>query len=359
MLEDGNIKPRLATRYLIKAGGKGPKGNPVKWDHFKICKNERDEQGLLIPDDEFMKKVCGTTKPAEIPFMFFSNNPTDCYDDGYSYRTKSQRLCFSTDGKTAHWSNRIRVGDKLKTHKIPEGIEPIQDMGETTGVVCLGPNCPMQTGRKCKINLRLVGYIPTDDGIFTGADVFFSSSYNSAAQLRASMHVLVTRTNGNIAFRPLTLRLQPKKALVDNKQLTVYVVDFYSAETPEQLTSGVQPVVMPSLAPPPAAIDMGDNEVIAEEYYPEEPTVDDMMPSKSSKTEVQDMSALVENDITPDEFSELDTLAITIKETMESLGKSPTMITRTIQTASREPDPVKAMKTLIEGFKGKEGELWS
>ena len=291
MLKNNDIVPRLATRFLIKAGGqkkKGDKTHPEKWDHFKVCSTERDDIGNPEPQEEWMLDNVGTTEPTEIPFMFFTNDPTQCYDDGYAYRTRTQRLCYSNDGITAQWQKNKREGQKDVKNPLPKGIEQTPNSTDDAFVVkCPGRDCPMQQSSKCKINLRLTGFIPRPehDFKFQGADVFYSSSYNSAAQLRGSLQTLIMLTGGNIAFVPLTLKLQPKKAMVSGRQIEVYIVSFFPDESVDKLNARTLAGGdnRPDLALAPPEADFEEN-VTAEEYYPEEDeapvraTLDEMTP---------------------------------------------------------------------------------
>lgn len=291
MLQNEDIKPRLATRFLIKAGGLKQKGDttyPEKWDHIKVCSPDRDDVGNPTHMDEWMMENLGTKTPTEVPFMFFTNDPTQCYDDGYAYRTKTQRLCYSTDGRIAWWSKSKREGKSDKKNPVPEGITTLGGSSNETedaiAVKCPGPGCPMQASKKCKINLRLTGFIPRpeEDFKFQGADVFYSSSYNSASQLRGSLQTLISLTGGNIAFVPLTLRLSPKKAMAAGRQVQVYVMSFFPDESVDKLNarsieSGGPPAT--DLALPHAVPDFDENVEPDEYYSPETESTDSTLPS--------------------------------------------------------------------------------
>lgn len=289
MLQNNDIKPRLATRFLIKAGGQKQKGQstyPEKWNHFKVCSPDRDEIGNPTPQNDWMMENLGTNTPTEVPFMFFTNDPTQCYDDGYAYRTRTQRLCYSNDGITAYWSKTKREGQKDAKNPLPDGIQQVdkEETEDSLIVRCPGHQCPMQQSNKCKINLRLTGFIPRPESEFKfqGADVFYSSSYNSAAQLRGSLQTLIMLTGGNIAFVPLTLKLQPKKAIVGGKQIEVYIVSFFPEESVDKLNARTLEGGMgtPDLALAPPQVDFDEN-ITTDEYYPEpedRPSYEDMSP---------------------------------------------------------------------------------
>jgi len=336
MLQNNSIRPRLATRFLIKAGGlkqSGEKTFPEKWDHFKVCSTERNDIGNPEPQNAWMRENLNEEKPTKIPFMFFTNDPEACYDDGYAYRTKTQRLCFSSDGKLAYWQRKKSEGAKSVANKLPDELVVADDSdAETVVVECPGPSCPLQKANKCKINLRLVGFIPKpDEGfVFQGADIFYSSSYNSAAQLRASMDALITLTGGQIAFTPLVLQLQPKKAMVSGKQQTVYIVSFFPSQSVDKLqakamSEGQTDIPRTSVLSIPSAVDVEEPEKFHDEFYPEEttrPDLDEMMPDNQHIDAQADEEEMEPESIDIDLKSEIDAMKRDIWDIAQRGGKT-------------------------------------
>jgi len=383
MLQNNDIQPRLATRFLIKAGGqkvKGDKQYPEKWSHFKVCSTERDDIGNPEPQTEWMMENLGTSTPTELPFMFFTNDPLQCYDDGYAYRTKTQRLCYSTDGKLAWWQKQKREGRSDKANPLPTGIEATggrsNETAEAILVNCPGNACPMQQANKCKINLRLTGFIPRPekDFKFQGSDVFYSSSYNSAAQLRGSLKTLIMLTGGNIAFVPLTLRLQPKKAMVAGKQVEVFIVSFFPDESVDKLNarsleSGGVPATDLAL---PSAVPDFDANIEPEEYYPEDAEVDDGRPTLEEMTPAEE-EAPPHDDPPDEEPPEEDTSESSQQDDMNSrradlrdairvfgktCGKSEKIIEMAMKSCEVKDtgETVSNLNDLLEGWKRLESE---
>ena len=111
-----NLEPRFAPAYRIKIGGFNPDvvkkaresqreyRPPVKYDHFKICRNERDPvTGNFMPALEIMKYYAAEgvepvdAQPTSLNIMLFSNVIGDIFDDWRALYMSRRCQCRTVD----------------------------------------------------------------------------------------------------------------------------------------------------------------------------------------------------------------------------------------------------------------------
>jgi hypothetical protein len=211
------LMPGLMEVGKIKIGVKGDEttskdGNkfrlPKKIDHFRLVKNERDENDDYVLDDqiiEILKNNPATTYNKDmniigIPIRLLYNEIDLVFPTQYVSYVNGKLSC-SGDGITAH----TRDGREI--------------------------TCPCNrldgayTGKdKCKISGTLSCII--EGGNVGGCYKFRTTSINSARYILSSLMLIKAATGGLLSFIPLRLVINPKKTIIPStgQPTTIYVV---------------------------------------------------------------------------------------------------------------------------------------
>lgn len=212
------LMPGLMEVGKIKIGIKGDKTTstggaefrlPKKIDHFRIVKNERDEEDNYLLDEEILKIIKknknavykGRNKDLiGIPIRLLYNEIDLVFPTQYASYVNAKLSC---------------SGDGIKGHT--------RDNREVT--------CPCNrldnkyTGKdKCKINGVLSCIIEGSN--VGGCYKFRTTSINSARYILSSLMLIKAATGGLLAFIPLRLVINPKKTLIPStgQHTTIYVV---------------------------------------------------------------------------------------------------------------------------------------
>jgi hypothetical protein len=200
----------------IKIGGKGEKvtsrkGNvfrmPEKHDFFTVTTCERDKNDDLIKDKEIHKELERKqygNKPKKIPVMLLYNKIENNYQSRYACYNKKQPICVG-DGTIAY---RI---DK-KTDKLTDKIE-----------------CPCNLAEegRCKIHSNLSVLMNLENIMLGGVWKFRTGGFHSTRGMLQSLTFIQSATGGVLAGIPLVMTVRPQTALVDGKNMTIYVVGVF------------------------------------------------------------------------------------------------------------------------------------
>ncbi len=222
------LMPGLMEVGKIKIGIKGDMvkskdGNefrlPQKIDHFRIVKNERDENDDYILDDQIIEIIKKSKKGVynkdgnliEIPIRLLSNDIDTVFSTQYVSYVNGKLSC---------------SGDGIKAHT--------RDGRET--------KCPCQrldgayTGKdKCKISGTLTCIV---EGSRVGSCYKFrTTSINTARYILTSLMLIKKTTGGLLSFLPLCLAIQPKKTIIPStgQPTTIYTVMVGAQKSYEEL----------------------------------------------------------------------------------------------------------------------------
>jgi hypothetical protein len=246
-----NLTGRFAPAYRIKIGGYHPKIEktsqggrkyrpPVKYDHFKICHNERDPAtGNFIPAVDIMKHYAiaeetpAEAKPTSLNIVFFSNDLGDIFDDWRAlYESRKcqcrtverfldaigepisleqiQKLRLSGIAQLARWDKSIK--------NVPAFLEVVEESGDFAMVKCPERDCKFTEAKKCKVN-SVLRFMLVEAPELGAVAEFRTTSIHSAMQLKKSLELVYKLTGGHFAWLELQLRLEPKTV----EQGTVFV----------------------------------------------------------------------------------------------------------------------------------------
>jgi hypothetical protein len=222
------LMPGLMEVGKIKIGIKGDMvkskdGNefrlPQKIDHFRIVKNERDENDDYILDDQIIEIIKKSKKGVynkdgnliEIPIRLLSNDIDTVFSTQYVSYVAGKLSC-SGDGVKAH----TRDGREIK---------------------CPCPRLDgAYTGKdKCKISGTLTCIV---EGSRVGSCYKFrTTSINTARYILTSLMLIKRTTGGLLSFLPLCLAIQPKKTIIPStgQPTTIYTVMVGAQKSYEEL----------------------------------------------------------------------------------------------------------------------------
>jgi len=222
------ISMQLPERFKIKIGGKGQERQgkrgafrlPVKWPFMKICRNERDEDGNFIIDEDLTEsmgseifewkdssgKVCASGPRVIGPIALLYNDPD--LNMFTAYRCYAGRTCACRgNGVTA---------------------KQLNDNGEWAEVQC---PCKKLTGKNptCKPNGIFSFLFP--DAPLQGVAKFRTTSYNSIRSIAGGMELVRSLTRGRLIGIPFFLRLNETQAQVQGKVQTIYYLSLECNDT--------------------------------------------------------------------------------------------------------------------------------
>lgn len=237
-----NLTGRFAPAYRIKIGGYNPdivkrsRGSgreyrpPVKYDHFKVCHNDRDPvTGNFIPALEIMKhyvapeEPAAEGKPTSLNIMLFSNDIADVFDDWRALYMSRRCQCRTVDeflDENDELFNPFNPGDYVgpiiqlarwdKTQKpVPTSLEVVDDEKEFALVKCPERHCYYTEQKQCKVNSILRCMIVEAPELGAVAE-FRTTSVYSTMQLKKSLQMVHQLSVGHMAGLELALRLEPK-----------------------------------------------------------------------------------------------------------------------------------------------------
>ncbi len=253
-----NLEPRFAPAYRIKIGGFNPdvvkrarESNreyrpPVKWDHFKVCHNDRDPvTGNFRPALEIMEHYRkgdedpADAKPTSLNILLFSNTLADIFDDWRALYMSRRCLCRTVDEFVTpddqlfgdpeealqHLDEMTDAGpivqlaawDKTQ-YKVPRSFKVANETETTAFLHCPERHCPYTEKKQCKVNSIFRCMILEAPELGAVAE-FRTTSVHSAMQLKKSLEMVHSLTGGHMAGVELALRLEPKSV----EQGTVFV----------------------------------------------------------------------------------------------------------------------------------------
>jgi len=211
------LMPGLMEVGKIKIGIKGDEvtskeGNtfrrPQKIDHFRIVKNERDENDDYVLDDQIIKII--------------KNNPAATYNKNMNIIGIPIRLLYNEIDLVFPTQYVSYVGGKLSCSG--NGIKGKTRDGREVTCPCKRLDGAYQGKDKCKISGTLSCII---EGCNVGGCFKFrTTSINSARYILSSLMLIKAATGGLLSFIPLRLVINPKKTIIPATGVptTIYVV---------------------------------------------------------------------------------------------------------------------------------------
>jgi len=287
------LMPGLMEVGKIKIGIKGDTvtskdGNefrlPKKIDHFRIVKNERDENDDYVLDDQILEIIKKSKKGVynkdgnliEIPIRLLSNDIDTVFSTQYVSYVNGKLSC-SGDGVKAHTRD-----------------------GRETACPCKRLDGAYTGKDKCKVSGTLTCIV---EGSRVGACYKFrTTSINTTKYILGSLLLIKRTTGGLLSFLPLCLAIQPKKTIIPatGQPTTIYVVMVGAQESYEKLQQialemgkdrmtlieNIRDVEIEARKIVSSDIDTDREEKeFAEEFFPEniEPAVQEQKPAKQKK----------------------------------------------------------------------------
>lgn len=255
-----NLESKFAPAYRIKIGGYNPDPKalkraesgrewrlPEKWDHFKVCRNERDPvTENFLPAPEIMKHYAAEgedpldAKPTSLNIVLFSNEIRDVFDEWRALYMSRRCQCRTVDkfvlsesddkiytllGLNEHFEKidfsrpiiQLAQWDKTQ-NSVPKVFEIHNETNEIAFIHCPERHCSYVEKKLCKVNSILRCMILEAPELGAVAE-FRTTSIHSAMQLKKSLQMVWQLTGGRMAGLQLALRLEPKTV----EQGTVFV----------------------------------------------------------------------------------------------------------------------------------------
>jgi len=207
------LTPRLAEIGKIKIGGKGEqrisRNNkkfrlPVKYDHFVITLNEKDQHGNFIIDKKIMNIL--EEKPKEIECILLYDNIEKNFLTSYSNYRGHKCFCRG-DGEKA-----IRVFKDDKTQKEYK-----------KEIICPAGECEYLINAQCKPSGLLSVILPSANkqgGVYK----FRTHSWNSVQNIQSSLYYIASQTGSKLAGILLKLHIVKKSTEDHGNVITVNIV---------------------------------------------------------------------------------------------------------------------------------------
>jgi hypothetical protein len=211
------LMPGLMEVGKIKIGIKGDMvkskdGNefrlPQKIDHFRIVKNERDENDDYILDDQIIEII--------------KDNPAAVYDKEMNIIGIPIRLLYNEIDLVFPTQYVSYVNGKLSCSG--NGIKGTTRDGREVACPCKRLDGAYTGKDKCKISGTLSCIIEGSN--VGGCYKFRTTSINSARYILSSLMLIKAATGGLLSFIPLRLVINPKKTIIPatGQPTTIYVV---------------------------------------------------------------------------------------------------------------------------------------
>ena len=211
------LMPGLMEVGKIKIGIKGDMvkskdGNefrlPQKIDHFRIVKNERDENDDYILDDQIIEII--------------KDNPAAVYDKEMNIIGIPIRLLYNELDLVFPTQYVSYVNGKLSCSG--NGIKGTTRDGREVACPCKRLDGAYTGKDKCKISGTLSCIIEGSN--VGGCYKFRTTSINSARYILSSLMLIKAATGGLLSFIPLRLVINPKKTIIPatGAPTTIYVV---------------------------------------------------------------------------------------------------------------------------------------
>jgi hypothetical protein len=211
------LMPGLMEVGKIKIGIKGDMvkskdGNefrlPQKIDHFRIVKNERDENDDYILDNQIIEII--------------KDNPTAVYDKEMNIIGIPIRLLYNEIDLVFPTQYVSYVNGKLSCSG--NGIKGTTRDGREVVCPCKRLDGAYTGKDKCKISGTLSCIIEGSN--VGGCYKFRTTSINSARYILSSLMLIKAATGGLLSFIPLRLVINPKKTIIPatGAPTTIYVV---------------------------------------------------------------------------------------------------------------------------------------
>ncbi len=211
------LMPGLMEVGKIKIGIKGDMvkskdGNefrlPQKIDHFRIVKNERDENDDYILDDQIIEII--------------KDNPAAVYNKEMNIIGIPIRLLYNEIDLVFPTQYVSYVNGKLSCSG--NGIKGVTRDGREVVCPCKRLDGAYTGKDKCKISGTLSCIIEGSN--VGGCYKFRTTSINSARYILSSLMLIKAATGGLLSFIPLRLVINPKKTIIPTTgaPTTIYVV---------------------------------------------------------------------------------------------------------------------------------------
>ena len=211
------LMPGLMEVGKIKIGIKGDMvkskdGNefrlPQKIDHFRIVKNERDENDDYVLDNQIIEII--------------KNNPAAVYDKEMNIIGIPIRLLYNEIDLVFPTQYVSYVNGKLSCSG--NGIKGATRDGREVACPCKRLDGAYTGKDKCKISGTLSCIIEGSN--VGGCYKFRTTSINSARYILSSLMLIKAATGGLLSFIPLRLVINPKKTIIPatGAPTTIYVV---------------------------------------------------------------------------------------------------------------------------------------
>lgn len=242
MIASKQISPRLPIVGNVKIGttedatskaGKAYK-RPVKLDHFRFATSDDNRKHPLAGK---AAELYGS-KPADIKIVFpFDEQDAILYTRRALYGSTTW-ACKCDNGQLDESGNHIGTATrKFKGDNI-KAMAP-----QPHSVPCPGDICPFAEQGLCKPFAVLSFLIPELTGL-QGLWCYRTTSPQTISQLQGGLAMARTIGGGSLAGLPLHLVVRPKRAEVNGKAVTIYLV---SVEAGEELLEAGQSLITSSI----------------------------------------------------------------------------------------------------------------
>lgn len=211
-----NLRPRLAEAGKIKTGGLGEERTsksgklfrlPVKYDHFKITKTNRDPKGDLEIDEPLLDAVCKwakcePNKLRSIPVVVHSDSIEDVFPTSYALYAGKRLRCRGDGEEAERWE-----------------VDAKGQRGDGVKVVC---PCEQLETRECKAHATFHCSIRLSGHAVAGAvHRWRTTSVISIEHMIASIEQIES-VFGGLQGLPMILNLSPVDVTPDGKPTKVY-----------------------------------------------------------------------------------------------------------------------------------------
>lgn len=211
------LMPGLMEIGKIKIGIKGDEvtskeGNtfrlPQKIDHFRIVKNERDENDDYLLDEQIIEIIKNNSASVYNKDMNIIGIPIRLLYNEIDLVFPTQYVSY-VNGKLSCSGNGIKA-------KTRDGREVKCPCGRLDGTYAGKDKCKISGTLSCIIEGSNVG----------GCYKFRTTSINSARYILSSLMLIKAATGGLLSFLPLRLVINPKKTIIPTTgaPTTIYVV---------------------------------------------------------------------------------------------------------------------------------------
>lgn len=207
LMELGKIKIGIKGKEVVSKDGNSFR-LPQKINHFRIVKNDRDENDDYILDEHTIEKI--------------KNNPATIYNKDMNIIGIPIRVLYNQIDMVFPTQYVSYVNSRLSCSG--NGITAITRDGRETKCPCPRLENTYAGKDKCKISGVLSCIVEGSN--VGGCFKFRTTSINSARYILSSLMLIKAATGGLLSFIPLRLVINPKKTIIPStgQPTTIHVV---------------------------------------------------------------------------------------------------------------------------------------